>query len=238
MAATTTVLFDAYSTLLQDEDAQWTSTFETICAKQGLPVTGRRLLDSWARIEGEWCKVRANGTGLSNRPSFKSYHRAWRECFQASFAEVGVKGDAVAATRMAFDALACRQPYPDVLEALPHLQSRWRTGVLSNADDAFLLPALDGCGLRFGMVLTSEQGRAYKPDPSLFREALVRIGAKAAETLYVGDSPRDDVCGARLAGMRVAWVNRDGRRPPEGVPLPDYQVAALTELIPMLDGGE
>jgi len=48
------------------------------------------------------------------------------------------------------------------------------------------------------------------------------------------DSDIDDVGGAKAAGLRVAWLNRNGRpRRPE-VPAPDYEIRDLTELLPFL----
>jgi HAD superfamily hydrolase (TIGR01493 family) len=76
--------------------------------------------------------------------------------------------------------------------------------------------------------------QAYKPDPLVFRRALQQLGLQPQEVLHVGDSDIDDVGGAKAAGLRVAWLNRNGRpRRPE-VPAPDYEIRDLTELLPFL----
>jgi hypothetical protein len=75
----------------------------------------------------------------------------------------------------------------------------------------------------------------YKPDPGLFTKALGLIGVDPAEVLYVGDTPEEDVLGAKLAGMRVAWVNR-GKAWKDSLPAPDYEIDKLTDLISILDG--
>ncbi len=40
--------------------------------------------------------------------------------------------------------------------------------------------------------------------------------------------------GAKNAGMRVAWVNRDGATLPQGVPPPDHEIASLSDLLDLL----
>ena len=53
--------------------------------------------------------------------------------------------------------------------------------------------------------------------------------------LHVGDSDVDDVKGAKDAGLRVAWVNRDGRARRRDVPAPDFEIRDLSE-VPRLLG--
>jgi FMN phosphatase YigB (HAD superfamily) len=57
------------------------------------------------------------------------------------------------------------------------------------------------------------------------------------EIMYVGDSHFADVLGAKHAGLRVAWLNRDGRPLPEGVPQPDLELRSLSELADLLSRG-
>ena len=54
------------------------------------------------------------------------------------------------------------------------------------------------------------------------------------ETLYVGDSPQDDIVGAKGVGMDIAWINARGLDLPEGIPSPDYTVQTITALEPIL----
>ncbi|WP_114571019.1 HAD hydrolase-like protein [Exiguobacterium flavidum] len=41
-----------------------------------------------------------------------------------------------------------------------------------------------------------------KPDPQLFGRVLERHDGSAAESIYVGDPPHDDVDGAKRLGMK------------------------------------
>lgn len=67
----------------------------------------------------------------------------------------------------------------------------------------------------------------WKPDPAIFAEALRRGGARADETVVVGDSPEFDMVGAQRAGIPSIWVNRGGREWPLEAPEPDQQVSDL-----------
>jgi putative hydrolase of the HAD superfamily len=52
-----------------------------------------------------------------------------------------------------------------------------------------------------------------KPSPLIFRAALELVGCGPEAALMVGDSPRDDVAGARAGGMRALLLDRAGLHP-------------------------
>lgn len=102
--------------------------------------------------------------------------------------------------------------YPDVAPALAELRALgMRLVCLSNWDYSLpdvlarvgLADALDG-------VVTSAAVGARKPDPRLFEAALEVAGCAADEALHVGDTPTEDVEGARAAGIRALLIDRDG----------------------------
>ena len=89
--------------------------------------------------------------------------------------------------------------------------------VLSNIDNAELSAVLSLHGLRPRGVFTSEDAREYKPRRGVFAKGLAAFGLRADEALYVGDSYRNDYCGARSAGMQAVWLDRLREGAPEGV---------------------
>ena len=60
-----------------------------------------------------------------------------------------------------------------------------------------------------------------KPHPAIFLSALGELGIRAEEAAMVGDSPEDDIEGARALGMRAFLVDREGRFPEAVGRLPD-----------------
>jgi putative hydrolase of the HAD superfamily len=61
-----------------------------------------------------------------------------------------------------------------------------------------------------------------KPHPTIFRAVLERLAIEPLDAAMVGDSPEDDVEGARAAGIEAAFLlDRDDRYPEIGDRLPD-----------------
>jgi putative hydrolase of the HAD superfamily len=67
-----------------------------------------------------------------------------------------------------------------------------------------------------GAVASAEVGAA-KPASEIFARALVLAGVPADEALHVGDSPDEDVGGARAAGIEPVLLVREGELAVEGV---------------------
>ena len=235
------VAFDMYGTLVHNDQHQWAATFVAIAGEQHLPIAADRLHLAWSAREVAFRKTRTDMRQPEASLPFRSYWEAWRDAFTETFAALDLDGDAeVAATRCA-DGHALREPFAEVPAALAALASRWRLGVLSNADDRFLHGLIARQGWRFGTVLSSEGARAYKPDPRIFAAFCGQAGVSPEQVLYVGDSPYDDVHGAKLAGMHTVLVRRDqqtpGRTPPpdSGALLSaDFEIDSLAQLEPLL----
>lgn len=116
-------------------------------------------------------------------------------------------------------------------DALPALQAARQRGlrlVVASNWDVSLPEVLGRVGLldRLDGVVTSAEVGARKPDRRVFDEALRRAGVGPADALHVGDSPLEDVEGARGAGVPVVLLARDRRPGPPGVPT----IASLAEL--------
>ena len=58
----------------------------------------------------------------------------------------------------------------------------------------------------FNAILISDEVGWRKPHPKIFNEALKRLGVSAHETVYVGDSPLEDIKGAKATGMKTVFV--------------------------------
>jgi putative hydrolase of the HAD superfamily len=73
-----------------------------------------------------------------------------------------------------------------------------------------------------------------KPHPTIFRAVLERLGVEPAQAAMVGDSPEDDIEGARAAGIAAAFLlDRDDRYPELEDRLPDlYALPAALGLSP------
>jgi len=128
---------------------------------------------------------------------------------------------------------------PEVLATLDRLRrDGYAMGLVSNVS---LLPHLmradlDRLGIgRYldGSVFSSEVG-VRKPDPRIFREALDRVDADPAETVFVGDRLYDDVGGARAVGMRTV-LTRQYRQEEDSETKPDAAIRHIAELPAVLE---
>ena len=123
---------------------------------------------------------------------------------------------------------------PDVLATLKTLKGDgYRMGLVSNLTlRADLMRAdLQRWGLIDQLdatVFSSEVG-VRKPDPRIFKEALKRVGAEPAETVFVGDRLYDDVSGAQAVGMRGV-LTRQFRQEEDPAFQPDAVIEHLKEL--------
>lgn len=158
-----------------------------------------------------------------------------RERFRRSLACAGAGGDDGAAETLSLAHMAHLAAQTEMPAAhadlLRDLGGRYRLGLVSNFDHAPTAQAIlarHGVYPCFEVTLISDDFGLRKPHPAIFREALRRLDAAPEEALYVGDTPADDIVGARAAGLDVAWVNRRGDEPPD--PAPTYSLRELTQL--------
>ena len=122
--------------------------------------------------------------------------------------------------------------YPDAIPVLRELKARgYRLGVVSNWEEWLdqLLAAL-GMSDVFEVMMRVRQFGPTSPDPSIFLEALRALDVRPDAAVHVGDSLRDDVCGAQAAGIRAILIDRSDRFPDAGV----ERVLNLSELLSIL----
>jgi HAD superfamily hydrolase (TIGR01549 family) len=123
--------------------------------------------------------------------------------------------------------------YEDALPVLEELRSQGlKLGLVSNTGRD-LEEFVAHHGLEVDAVLGSRAFGRTKPHPTIFQEALKRVGVAPADAAMVGDSPEDDVEGARAAGIRTAFLlDRDERYPEIPDRLPDlYALPAALGLM-------
>jgi putative hydrolase of the HAD superfamily len=126
------------------------------------------------------------------------------------------------------------RPFPETLEVLHALRAQGvALHVVSNNSD-YLPETIRRLGWAdlFESVTFSQEVGAEKPDGRVFATALGRARCAPEEALHIGDSFTADYEGARRAGLRAAWLSRDGRPPPA----PALTVRDLREVRRLVDG--
>lgn len=124
--------------------------------------------------------------------------------------------------------------FPEARPALIALRERFTLIAVTNGNADLKKVGIDDL---FHLHINAAMVGAAKPDRAIFDAAVEAGGASASETLHVGDHPLFDVHGARKAGLRTAWVNRNGDDWPCEYPEPDAQVVHVGELEALLGDG-
>ena len=99
---------------------------------------------------------------------------------------------------------------PCAKNVLKKLSRNYKLGLVSN----FTYVPVIYAGLRkldisqfFNAILVSHEVGWRKPHPKIFNEALKKLRVSAHETVYVGDSPLEDIKGAKATGMKTIFVS-------------------------------
>lgn len=125
------------------------------------------------------------------------------------------------------------RPFPDVLEALGRLKTRYGLAILSNGDRDMLSNAARYVGFEFDAVISVEEAGYFKPHHATYRKAAELLSVEPAHVMHVANHPFDCV-GAKAAGMRAAYIDRRKRPFGETPHQPDIIVGDFNELARVL----
>ena len=192
----------------------------------------RRIgMSSW---EGLWCRFEGDTVALRALAAWAPSYR--RESWRLALADQQVDDRELAQAlgeRFGVERRARHVAFADCAAALDALATRWPLALVTNGASCLQREKLRGAGLaeRFSAVVASGDIAAGKPAPEVFTHALALLGVAAHEAVMIGDNRVNDVEGARRAGIRALWLDRDG----EGAPAPD-RIESLAALPAALDG--
>lgn len=117
--------------------------------------------------------------------------------------------------------------YPEVKQTLQKLKKKVKLGLITNAPKLKAYQRLDSLQLTdlFDFVIAD----AKKPKKTSFLKAVKKLKLKPEEILFVGDSIKLDIRGAKSAGMKTCWA-RYGNRGKIGVET-DFEIGRFWELV-------
>jgi putative hydrolase of the HAD superfamily len=237
------VLFDLDNTLI-DDDASTRRAIAAACeeaATQCPNLSVAQLGEAYWNVSLEvWGAIAADlGKGLSPKEITGAEFR--RVCWSRSLAACGVADEAVV-TRVVESYGHWRdkelEPFPEVEEVLAALHGRVKVAIITNgtADTHRHKLELLGYHQLFDYCAVAGELGLAKPHPAIFTHTAEKLGVQPEECLMIGDNAEADIAGAKAAGMRAAWFNREGWPLPEGCPEPDYVIADLREIVGIVEG--
>ncbi|MCF8296913.1 MAG: YjjG family noncanonical pyrimidine nucleotidase [Saprospiraceae bacterium] len=99
--------------------------------------------------------------------------------------------------------------FPHCHETLDKLQPHFNMHIITNGFEEVQFAKLKNTDLMkyFDKIITSERAGVKKPEAEIFEYSLNLTGAKAEESLMIGDDINVDIIGARNAGIDQVFVN-------------------------------
>jgi 2-haloacid dehalogenase len=110
------------------------------------------------------------------------------------------------------------------------LATRFRLAIISNVDENLISQTLLNIDVPFDVVMTSEQARCYKPDVSVFEQAIHRLDEDPRNIVHIAEG----LCEARPAtglGMRSIWIKRSSLSDDGSNATPDATAKNLAEVV-------
>ncbi|WP_017583690.1 haloacid dehalogenase type II [Nocardiopsis valliformis] len=219
------VVFDVLGAMV-DEPGGITRGLRELLPDLG-DVRAEELVELWHRYVDEQQREM-----LAGRRPYASSTVVDREAATHVAAETGFEDEA--AVRSLTAAALRLDPWPDSVQALGRLASRYPVVGLSNASHAALTRINAHAGLRWHQVLSAEDAHAYKPDPEVYRRAIANANCPPERLLMVA-AHAWDLRGAQALGMRTAYVERPVGDPPSTSDSFDLSAKDLDDLAIQLD---
>ncbi|HTP94558.1 MAG TPA: haloacid dehalogenase type II [Burkholderiales bacterium] len=220
------LMFDLYGTVV-DMQSGLTAAIAPYLAGKGWSGVPGRLVTWWRRTHFENSMIDA----LLHR-EHTPYREIGRRALDYTLERAGI-AHTDAEVRALVDEITRLKPFPDVVEALHRLKSRYRLAILSNGDPDMLQAARPHLGIEFDHVISVETAAAFKPHVATYRKAAELVGLAPAAILFVANHAFDCV-GAKAFGMRSAFVDRRKRPFGQWPQQPDLVVADFRELAQQL----
>ena len=193
--------FDVFGTVVNWRDSVAREA-KTFLGPKGYDKDWHGFADQWrARYQPAMAKVR-NG----ERPWAK-LDDLHRENLVELLPEFGISGLSEAEIDHLNRAWHRLKPWPDAVEGLARLKSRYIIGTLSNGNVGLLTRLAKNAGLPWDVVLGAETARAYKPLPQAYLASAALLNLEPAQVMLVA-AHNGDLAAASAVGLRTGFVAR------------------------------
>ena len=225
------IFFDLDRTLY-DFDRSSYLTFEELYEVYELEKKGiksfEKFFNTYMKINVElWEKYRRGEI----EKAFLNVHR-----FHLTFMEFGIDDNTLAA-KFANQYLALaplkQTLFPGAIETLEYLKDKYVLHIITNGFEEVQAIKIKANGLKkyFQTITTSEEAGVKKPFEGIFRLAFEKSGAKAEESLMIGDDIEVDIVGAKNVGMDQMFFNNNGNSYNDEA---TYEIRDMKEIIGVL----
>ncbi|MCS6859598.1 MAG: HAD family hydrolase [Abditibacteriales bacterium] len=185
-------------------------------AAQGEELWGHKIgISSWEVLYGDFAVGDAPLLRWLRENARTFRQQAWASALR----EQGVEDEPLAhalAERFRDIVYANVTLFPETIEVLNALRSRYRLGMITNGAPDVQRGKVIAANLQdyFEAIIISGELGIGKPERGIFDHALRVMSAVPEDSLMVGNSFERDVEGALGAGMRAVWLNLLHAPPP------------------------
>ncbi len=119
--------------------------------------------------------------------------------------------------------------FPFTYETLNYLKEKYHLHIITNGFEEVQYIKLEKSKLLhyFEQIITSEQVGVKKPNPEIFRYALVKAFCNVNESIMIGDDLPVDILGAKAIGMQQVYFNPERIAHQESI---DFEITCLSQL--------
>ncbi|HEX6002317.1 MAG TPA: haloacid dehalogenase type II [Hyphomicrobiaceae bacterium] len=195
------LLFDVFGTVV-DWRGSIIAELTRFGTEKGIAADWVAFTDDWRRLyQPAMEEVR---TGRRGWTILDVLHRESLEKLIAKYGIAGLSEADKAHLNRVWHRL---KPWPDSVEGLTRLKSRFIIGPLSNGNIGLLTRLAKNAGLPWDVILGAEAARAYKPLPEAYLAAAALLNLEPAEVMLVA-AHNGDLAAAAAVGLRTGFVPR------------------------------
>ena len=199
--------FDCYGTIV-DWEAGILAALRPVFDRHGVDASDDELLEAFGAAEAD----------VEGGP-YRHYRDVLGEVLSSITREHGF--EPTGEERSAFGGSVGEwPPFPDSVEALRKLATRFRLGVMTNCDDDLFAVTSNRLGMTFDPVVTAQQVGSYKPNHRNFEVMFERLALPRDQILHVAQSLFHDHVPAKELGLSTVWVDRRQGREGSGATRP------------------
>jgi 2-haloacid dehalogenase len=195
------LVFDTFGTVV-DWRSSLISELSEFGWKRGVVADWTHLIDEWrAAYYPSMDRVRKGELPWTN---LDALHRQSLELLVENLGISGLTSDDLDELTDAWRRL---RPWPDALDGMKRLSSRYLLGPLSNANVALMVRLRKFAELPWDFIFGADLWQHYKPEPEAYQGACKLLGLRPDEVMLVA-AHNDDLRAARGQGLGTAFIPR------------------------------
>ena len=224
-----TLTFDVVGTLIDFETGilEW---FEPTLRRHGMSKTDAEILTTFAAVEDRYQRE------TPEKPFTEMLPLIYRD--MASEWGIEPREEDAESFR---DSIRSWPPFPDTVEALEELGTRYRLVAVTNADAWALKHMSANMGDPFQEKVTCDEAGMNKPSPRVFEYVLDKLapaGEEKKDILHTAQSQYHDIAPASASGFATMWIERRhgkngfGATPrPEQTATPTFHATSMADFV-------